>query len=304
MKQITKVRVIVNPAAGTGASALPVIGAELTAAGIQWEASATRGAGDAARFAREAVESGVDAVAVYGGDGTLMEAAGAMIGSGIPLAILPGGSANVLATELGIPVNLAEACALLSGVSERRKIDAGKFGARHFFVGATMGFQADLVKGADRAAKNRFGLFAYLLAAVYAWKRMRNAVYRLTIDGREHKVSGVTCMISNTGNLGFSSVSFDKHISVSDGLLDVVVVRKASLGLLRMLAVTLIKGERPDDLELVEHWQGKEIEVSSTPSQTTQCDGELLNGATLRVAVVPGAVTVLVPHGLNKVIAS
>lgn len=292
--KIRRVRLIVNPAAGRGASALPVISAALTAAGIEWEASHTRQAGDAARFAAAAVEAGVDAVAVCGGDGTLMEAAGSMIGSDVPLAILPAGSANVLATELGIPRGLAEACSLLVS-AKRKKIDAGILSGRFFFIGAAMGLQAEIVKGADRPAKNRFGLFAYFLSAVAALRRSRRTVYHLTIDGRERSVRGVTCLVANTGNLGFSAVSLDRHIDASDGLLDVVVVRKASLGLLGLLAVTLIRRERPADLELVEHWQGRRITVTAGAPQAVQCDGEMLDAVSLEIEVVPEAITVLVP---------
>ncbi|MDD5304126.1 MAG: diacylglycerol kinase family lipid kinase [Elusimicrobia bacterium] len=294
--KINKIHIIINPASGKGDSTLPIINAAMKEAGIEWDASITHRAGDAARFAEAAVKTKIDALAVYGGDGTLMEAASGMIGSDIPLAVLPGGSANVMATELGIPDDLKEACGLLSRASaERKKIDVGRFGDRYFIVGASLGFEAEVVKGADRATKNKIGLFAYLLSAAAALKKTKTTVYHLTVDGQAHEVQGVTCLIANTGNLGFSAISFDKHIDVSDGFLDVVVVRKANLGLLKLLAVTLIKRERPDNLELVAHWQGKEISVSSTPRQTVQCDGEVLDDADLRIKVVPGAITVLVP---------
>jgi len=169
-------------------------------------------------------------------------------------------------------------------------------------VGLSFGFGADLVKGADRASKNRFGLFSYFLSAAAAMIKTRRAVYHLKIDGREHSVRGLTCMIANTGNLGFSNVSFDKHIDVSDGFLDVVVVRKANLGLLKLMAVTLLKRERPENLKLVEHWQGKDIVVSSSPKQTVQCDGEVLGKSSFHITVVPGAINVLVPNESGKAI--
>jgi diacylglycerol kinase family enzyme len=87
----------------------------------------------------------------------------------------------------------------------------------------------------------------------------------------------------------------DKHIDVSDGLLDVLVVRKANFNLLKHIAVTLLKHERPHNLELVQHWQGKEISVSSIPKQTVQCDGEVLEKMPLHIKIIPGAIKVLVP---------
>jgi diacylglycerol kinase family enzyme len=109
-------------------------------------------------------------------------------------------------------------------------------------------------------------------------------------------------MITNTGNLGFSNISFDKHIDVSDGLLDVIVVRKASLSMFRLMVITLLKRERPDNLELVEHWQGKDISISSSHKQTAQCDGEILEKMPLHIKIIPGAIRVLVPKKENKAI--
>jgi YegS/Rv2252/BmrU family lipid kinase len=302
-KKIKNIRIIINPAAGIGESILPIINASMKEAGIKWEASITHQAGDAIQFARAAVKEGIDALAVYGGDGTLREAISGLIGSEIPLVILPGGSANVMATELGIPFDLKEACTLLShGSLETKTIDVGQFDKRYFIVGISLGFEADVVKGADRETKNKIGIFAYLLSAVAALKKTKRTVYHLKIDGQEHEVQGLTCIITNTGNLGFSNISFDKHIDVSDGFLDVIVVRKVNLSLFKLMVVTLLKRERPDNLELVEHWQGKDISVSSSPKQTVQCDGEILEKIPLHIKIIPGAIKVLVPKKENKAI--
>ena len=92
----------------------------------------------------------------------------------------------------------------------------------------------------------------------------------------------------------------DKHIDVSDGLLDVVIVRKSTLGLLKLIAITLIKGERPDNFELVSHWQGKEIRISSNRKQVVQCDGEILEKFPLHINVIPAAIRVMVPKNEHK----
>jgi YegS/Rv2252/BmrU family lipid kinase len=302
-KKIKNIRIIINPAAGIGESILPIINASMKEAGIKWEASITHQAGDAIQFAKAAVKEGIDALAVYGGDGTLREAISGLIGSEIPLVILPGGSANVMATELGIPSDLKEACMLLSqDPLETKTIDVGQFNKRYFIVRISLGFEADVVKGADRQSKNKMGIFAYFLSAAAALKKTKRTVYHLKIDGQEHEVQGLTCIITNTGNLGFSNISFDKHIDVSDGLLDVIVVRKVNLSLFKLMVVTLLKRERPDNLELVEHWQGKDISVSSSPKQTVQCDGEVLEKIPLHIKIIPGAIKVLVPKKEDKVI--
>ena len=295
-KKIGNIRVIINPGAGRGESVLPVLNLSMKEAGIKWHASITHEAGEAIKFAKTAVKEGVDALAVFGGDGTLMEAISGLMGSGVPLVILPGGSANIMAKELGIPKDLKEACALMSQVPLTMKtIDVGQFSGHYFILGVSLGFGADLIEGADRETKNRIGFFAYFLSAAAALKKAKKAVYHLKIDGQKHEVQGLTCIVTNTGNLGFSNISYDKHIDVSDGLLDVVVVREVNLSLLKLMAVTLLKRERPDNFELVEHWQGKDISVSSSPKQTIQYDGEVLKEMPLHIKIIPEAIRVLVP---------
>lgn len=295
-KKIKNIHVIINPASGRKESILPIINVSMKEAGIEWEALVTHRPGDAIRFAKDAVKERIDALAVYGGDGTLMEAISGLIGSEIPLVILPGGSANIMATELSIPTDLKEACMLMSkGPLEIKTIDVGQFEKRYFISGVSIGFEADVVKGANRQTKNKIGIFAYFLSTIAALKITKKTTYHLKIDGQEHKVKGLTCIITNTGNIGFSNISFDKHIDVSDGLLDVIVVRKANLNLLRHIIITFFKRERPDNLELVEHWQGKDISISSSPKQTVQCDGEVLKKMPPHIKIIPGAIKVLVP---------
>jgi len=172
----------------------------------------------------------------------------------------------------------------------------GQFDKRYFIVGLSIGFSADLVKGAGREAKNRIGIMAYFWSAAAALKKLKLAHYHMKIDGKEYEVKGLTCIVTNAGNLGFTKISWDKHIDVSDGLLDVVVVQKANLSLFKLILMTLIKGERPDNFELVGHWQGKEISITSTPKhQVVQCDGEMIEKIPLHIKIIPGAIKVLVP---------
>jgi len=295
-KKIKNIHIIINPAAGKKGPALSVINASMKEAGIKWEALITHQVNDAIQFAKAAVKEKVDALAVYGGDGTLMEAISGLIGSEIPLVILPGGSANVMANELGIPTDIKEACALLSHAPLKMKsIDVGHFNNHYFITGISIGFGADLVKGANRESKNKFGILAYFFSMAAALKKLKLAHYHLKIDGNEYEVQGLTCMVNNAGNLGFTKISLDKHIDISDGLLDVVIVRKSNLSLFKLIFITFIKGERPDNFELVEHWQGREINISTSRKLVVQCDGEVLEKIPASIKIIPGAIKVLIP---------
>lgn len=299
--KIKNIHIIINPASGKKEAILPIINTSLKEANIKWEAFITHQIGQATQFAKAAVKNKVDALAVYGGDGTIREAISGLIGSQIPLVILPGGSANVLANELNIPYDLKAACALMSeSALETKTIDIGQIDKHYFICGVTLGFGADIVEGADRDSKNRVGIIAYFFSAVKAVNKTKKTNYHLKIDGQEHKVSGLTCLITNTGNIGFSKISFDKHIDISDGLLDVLVVRKVNLSLFKHITITLFKHQRPEDWELVKHWQGKDISISSTPKQTIQCDGEILDKIPLHIKIIPSAIKILVPKKIEK----
>ncbi len=303
-KKIKHLHIIINPAAGKREPVLPIINEAMKEAGIAWDISITKQAGDGLRLAKAAVKQGVDAVAVYGGDGTLMEVASGLMGSEVPLVILPGGSANVMANELNIPKDLKEACTLMSQSSrEIRTVDMGQFQKHYFLVGVSIGFSADLVKGADRATKNRFGILAYVVSTAAALQKLKLAHYHLKIDDKAYEVQGLTCIVANAGNLGFTKISMDRHIDVSDGLLDVVVVRKANLSLLKLLMTTLLTRERPDNFELVAHWQGKDISIASSRKQVVQCDGEMLEDIPPHIKIVQGAINILVPKHEDKVSA-
>jgi len=295
-KKIKNIRFIINPAAGKVDAVLPIFNSSMKEAGIKWEGSITHKPGDAIQIAKDAIKEGVDALVVYGGDGTLAEAINGLIGSELPLIILPGGSANILAAELGIPTDLKEACALMSrGPLEIKIIDVGQFNKRYFAMGISLGFQSDVVKGASRETKNKFGFLAYFFSAFAAVKKTKKCVYHLKIDGQEHEVEGLTCIITNVGNVGFGNISFDKHIDVSDGLLDVVVVRQVNFSLFKLIIIKLIKSKHTDNFELVGHWQGKDVSVSSSPKQTVQCDGEVLEAMPIHIKIIPSAIRVLVP---------
>jgi diacylglycerol kinase (ATP) len=290
-----RIHVIINPAAGQERPVLAVLNRAFHPAGVDWDVFVTKQAGDARRYAEQALAAGVDAVAVYGGDGTVMEVATALIGSEMPLAIFPGGTANVISVELGIPSDLAEACALICDEqSVVRPIDVGQIGEQYFLIRLGMGFEAQMVAGAHRPLKDRFGPLAYAVSAMQALAEPAIAHYRLTLDGQELDVEGMTCMIANAGSFGALPLSLAPTIDVGDGLLDVVVVSRADLPGLLAVAASIVAGN--EAAEPLQHWRAREIAVVAEPAQTVQVDGEVWGETPIAVRVVPQAVRVLVPR--------
>jgi YegS/Rv2252/BmrU family lipid kinase len=289
-----KVHVVINPASGANEPILNQLNSVFYAAGMEWDISLTKKSGDASRQAAAAAESGADVVAAYGGDGTVMEAASGLMGSGVPLAILPGGTNNVVSVELGVPKSLVEAAALICGAPATiRPVDMGKTGDQYFILRISIGYEAVINELADREAKDRYGGLAYTLAGIKALRNPPIGKYRLTMDGRTEELEGLTCMIANSANLGMPGVSLAQKVDVSDGLLDVIIVRHADLDSLLSVAGSVTKSDRVG--HPLPHWQAREISVESDPPQSVAGDGELWDPTPISASVVPAAVQVVVP---------
>jgi diacylglycerol kinase (ATP) len=294
-KSHKRLRVILNPASGQNEPELKIFNRTFKEAGYDWDVRITQQAGDGTRLAKEAIADGVDIIAVYGGDGSVMEVAAGMVDSNIPLGIIPGGTGNVISIELGIPRDTATACALIVSKSQNlRNVDLGMAGDVGFMLRTGIGLEATVTKSADRDAKDRYGIFAYVISAVQALAEPDIVHYHLTIDGKEIDSEGLSCVVANSGSLGVAGLAFSSGVNVSDGLLDIFIIRKADLISLFSLAASVIGGN--ENSENMPHWTGKEINIVANPVQEVQADGELIGESPVHIRVLPQAIKVIVPQ--------
>jgi YegS/Rv2252/BmrU family lipid kinase len=297
-RSFKKLQVIINPAAGVGHPILQALNSGFQDSAIEWDASITHKAGDAERLAKQAVEDGADIVGVHGGDGSVMEVASALRGTTTPLAIFPGGTANVMSVELGIPSTDLEASIdfIAKGNYTTRQIDMGRVNDRLFLLRVGIGLEADMMKSADQEFKNRFGMLAYAFSALNEMRNLTPTLYRVRIDGEWHEVEGISCMIANSGNVAIGGLTLSKKIDISDGLLDVVIFRSVDLASMITVSAALVSptAEATDSPKL-KHYQGREIVVETNPPQTISIDGEVVEPVTLTASILPGAVNVIVP---------
>jgi diacylglycerol kinase (ATP) len=293
MKQ--RIQVIVNPASGRDRPVLNVLNAVFKEADVDWDVSITKEAGDATRLAAAAAEAGSDMVAVYGGDGTVTEAAAGLAGTRVPLAVLPGGTANAIAVALGIPGDLTAAARLACGsdVATLRDFDLGQIDHRHFLIAIGMGIPGELAEGADRDAKDRLGMFAYALSSLQALRNAAVVNYQLDLDGKTMQCEGVTLVVANSGNFGVPGLTLAPVIDMNDGLLDVIVFRNADLTSLVSVAASVVRKDL--DAGPLQHWQAKSVKVIAEPAQAIQADGEVLEPGPISATVLPGAVRIAVP---------
>ena len=287
-----RIEVIVNPGSGQPKPVLHTLNSVFRPANVAWHLSLTNESGDAERFARQAVEKNVDAVAAFGGDGTVMEVARGVMGSRVPMAILPGGTANLMSVELGIPKDLAKAAEIIaSPESAVKSIDVGEVNGAFFLLRVGMGIAAQKVELADREMKDRYGLMAYSIAALKAMKDAAPVKYHFNLDGKEINEEGVSCLVDNAGNFGVSGFSASKDISIFDGFLDVILIRDKSFQTFVSIGKTVATSTPTQDT--VHHWQAKDIYISADPPQSLQIDGEVGWETPVSIKVIPGAVKVL-----------
>ncbi|HEY6746474.1 MAG TPA: diacylglycerol kinase family protein [Mycobacteriales bacterium] len=271
----------------------------LTAAGVEnplwYEVNKSR---KAPKRARAALKAGADLVLVWGGDGMVQRSVDALAGSGVPVGLLPAGTANLLASNLGIPERL-EAAVQTALHGDRRSLDLGLLSAgdvkEHFAVMAGAGFDAELVGGADRRAKARLGRLAYVRAGLGG---LRGPVVtaRVTVDGRPWYDGPASCvLLGNVGRITGGVPAFD-DADPGDGLLEVGVTTAS--GVLQW-ARTLgrMTFGRSDDSKFVRITRGRKIKVKLDGSLPVELDGGARAPARkLAATVVPGALTVCVPR--------
>jgi YegS/Rv2252/BmrU family lipid kinase len=292
------VRVILNPSAGSKNPPLRIFNNLFRQANIDWDLVITKKRCDGICQAEKAIKDGIDIIVAYGGDGTVMEVASGLQGTGIPMAILPGGTGNILSIELGIPQNLQEACNLITHPekSRLRSIDLGITNDQivpAFALRAGVGLEAAMLEGTDRELKERYGIFAYIMGATQALHHIKEAQYHLILDGEAIECSGLTCLIANAGYFGVPGLVLDPKVKIDDGLLDVFVLRKMDLLQLFSLAASIVGGNELKDPAL--HWQVQSVTIESDPVQSTQADGEMWGESPVEIKVKKDALQVLVP---------
>jgi YegS/Rv2252/BmrU family lipid kinase len=298
---------VANPAAGQGNFDIKDLNTRFNAADVEWDVFFTKKVGDGELLTRRALDEGADVIAAYGGDGTVAEVGGAMAGSGVPLAILPGGTANVMSVELGIPWTFGEAVNVLCYEElTLRPIDVGKVDDRHFILRLSMGLEARMVEGADRSLKDRLGTLAYALSALKAISTPQIIHFDFEIDGQTLSEDGIACVVANSANLGRAGMQLSPDVAVNDGKLDVFVVNDTSMPTVMSLISGIFGqeskvvaaeevGTQPSEPRTIRHWQGREIVVRSTPISSVQCDGEMIGDTPKNITILPAALQVVVP---------
>jgi YegS/Rv2252/BmrU family lipid kinase len=243
---------------------------------------------------KRAIEEGADLVFVWGGDGMVQRSIDALAGMDATIAILPAGTANLLATNLGIPTDL-EAAVNIGLHGARRKIDVGVMNKERFAVMAGAGFDARMIRDADRGLKDKAGRLAYIFTGARNLRGERVKV-KVKVDGEEWFDGRASCVLfGNVGKL-FGGLTTFVDARPDDGRLELgVVTAEGALQWARALVRT-VRGQ-PERSPFVNTTSGKRFSVRFSEPTVYELDGgDRSKTKKLKVKVEPGAVTVCVPE--------
>ena len=243
--------------------------------------------------AQRAVSDGADVVFACGGDGTVVEVVRALVGTDVALAVLPAGTGNLLAANLGLPDDPAAGVTVVTDMG-RRRIDVGVVDDRCFVVMAGVGLDAEMVSDASEELKARVGVVAYVLAAV---RRLRDRPMLVTVHldhDPPRRRRARTVVVANVGRLQ-GGVRLLEAAEPDDGRLDVAIMTPRSLVDWARLAWGVLR--RRDRVPQMEVLRARRISIVSDRPQARQLDGDVIApGRRLDVAVRPAALELCVPQ--------
>ena len=284
--------ILANPHSRSAGAGVDAAAAELHKAGIDVLRPAWR-EGESLSAAIERCGDKVDFVVIAGGDGSLNAAAPALIESGLPLGILPGGTANDLARTLGLPLDMIAAAKVIAA-GRIRAIDVGEVNGKPFFNVASLGMSASLADRLTRETKRRWGRLAYALTAteVLIEARRFGAVIRPD-EGDEVAVRSLQIAVGNGRHYGGGMI-VEETARIDDGRLDLYSLEFRDIWKLPFMAFAFRKGRHglADDVRTM---SGPGFEIRTREPMPVNADGEIVTQTPAVFRVRPGAIRVFVP---------
>jgi YegS/Rv2252/BmrU family lipid kinase len=298
---MTRALLITNPfAARADARAVTAILKILGRGGWNVDLRTIKGPGDARRIAQESRAEGFDVIVSHGGDGTAMQVAAAIAGSGIALGVVPGGTGNVLAGNLRLPRTVRGATkALLE--ARFRAIDLGVVpradGDHYFAVAAGTGFDAQLMAATDSRQKKRWKFAAYIARAALTLSTVHSVPHRVVVDGVATEIRSAMLLVLNCGRLPPGFLSLRRTLAPDDGWLDVVALdADGALQSVQAVLEMLFRSNGTSKLKRVWWGRGRTVgvEISEGLPRPVQLDGDVTGTTPFEARLLPRALSVLV----------
>jgi diacylglycerol kinase (ATP) len=231
-------------------------------------------------------------VLAAGGDGTVAEVMAAAHQRGLPMGIVPRGTANIVARELNLPAGWRSALRrALDRFPSTRPVDLVRVNDGYSALAAGIGFDATVMRFTPQALKYWLGRAAYLLAG--AWWLPRAPLFECTIraDGEESVLTAVVVLIVNAGMLGAAPFRFGPNIAIDDGWLDVCVYRPKGIRQRASVLWSIVR-QQPDGTSMLQR-KARSVEIKAPDVQWHEVDGDVYRGNVLKAEIIPGGVNVV-----------
>jgi YegS/Rv2252/BmrU family lipid kinase len=256
-----------------------------------------------------AISGSHEIIYVSGGDGTINLVASAIIKATPDLnadqrpaiGIIPTGTCNVLAGELGITDSTITAIIGPRGRRTTRTLDIGKVGDRFFLLMAGFGIDGEAVRNVSVEAKGIFGASVYAVSALAALATHKPSAIKLTIDSETISAKASLILVANAASYGFNQIKIAQEASLDDGWLDICVLEPDAIAPNNLIstvaqAVTSKTFTNPN----IRYFRGKSIHIDAKPQMPGQLDGDPVGNTPVHVQLIPSALRFLVPKLVNK----
>lgn len=242
-------------------------------------------------MARRGAEEGFEKIVAAGGDGTINEVVNGLAGTNATLGLLPIGTMNVFATELGLPVNNLERCWNIVQGESTRAVDLPKANQKFFVQLAGVGLDAQVVKETSAQLKRNFGPLSYLISAAQIAARKPP---RLLLESDQTPIKEGSFVLVGNGRLYGGPFPFFKHAVIDDGKLDVIVFKSLGyLEIIKYLQDVVFSSEIR--VPEIEYFQTSRLRVESEQSVPVELDGELVGNCPVEFTLEERSLRVLVP---------
>ena len=294
-----KIYLIYNPVSGQGDAATErsQIEAKLSAT-LDLTVLETTPDESAEVLTEKALEQGAEGIVVSGGDGTVSSVAGKLVETGVPLGIVPRGTANAIAAAFGISDNIDAACeTILNGIP--REIDVGSCNGKPLLLLAGVGLEADVISQANRQLKNKLGTAAYILSA---FQQVRNlTTFNVELETADRIIrcdaSGIT--VANAAPATSVLAQGSSDIVPFDGLLDVTIFAPAGTGSAIAASYNLFQSamnHRSSKREDIGYLRCESLTITTDEPQKVVLDGEMVGETPIEVRCIPKGLVLMIPR--------
>lgn len=292
LKRGDRIVVIANPASRGNIDAITASLRREAPAGVTVECFATAGQGDGRDLSLRH-GAGARLLVAVGGDGTVGEVAEGAVKHGVPLAIVPSGSTNIIGRELGVSSRSDRAVALIFGRHRLKAIDVGRANDNLFLHMAGAGIDSRMFDLTNPRWKRRLGWMAYVPAAAQALAQP-SPCFQIRVEGIEMTVKAPLVLVANGASIIHPRFRLDPTFKVDDGWLDLMIATPTTpVALARTLGrlATLQLAKSP----YIQRFRARSIEIASTPSMPLQIDGDVALRTPVAIGIMPRAIRILVP---------